>query len=78
MDHGHNNFHYVHPHSSLWKGEGLLTDNNCKKIRYYMTVTEKMADHVVKAKPDHMSRSVYIEHMFWKGVHHTQQRASDS
>ncbi len=45
-----------------------------KKYSRSVTMTEKMLKHVQK-KPDHMSRSCYIEEMFWKGVEHSENNS---
>lgn len=39
-----------------------------KKFSLNVTMTEKMINHIRDKKPDHMSRSCYVEEMFWKGV----------
>ena len=53
--------------------------SNCKKIRIQATITEKMAYYIAEKKPDHMTRSIYLEEVFWAGIEslRSQNRALD-
>ena len=37
-----------------------------KKEKVMITVTKKMVKKIQELKPDHLTRSIYIEDCFWK------------
>jgi hypothetical protein len=57
----------VHHHLLEGMVEALLNERT-KKQQITFTISEKMLKYLRENLPDHMSRSCFTEHMFWKGV----------
>ena len=45
-----------------------MTKADQKKYRVFTSLTKRMCDWLEKNRPNHMSRSVAIEHYFWLGI----------
>lgn len=45
-----------------------------KKVSVSVTMTQKLLKYLRDKKPDHMTRSCYLEDMFWRGVELLEMR----